>query len=238
MLFAIGAGGQVSAVDDQSTYPAEAPRTELSGFTPSVEAIAAKKPDLVVIADDSAKLTDSLGQLGIPVLLQSPAKTLDDVYAQLDQLGKLTGKGNEAKGVGDQLRSTITELAGQAPKRSVRIYHEVDTTLYSASSSSFIGQVYKLFGVDNIADTADNDGSGYPQLSNEYIVQANPQVIFLADGTYGKQDAATVAARAGWGNIDAVKAGRVVALDDDIASRWSPRVVLLVKAIADALAKV
>jgi iron complex transport system substrate-binding protein len=237
MLFAIGAGKQVAAVDDQSTYPAQAPRTDLSGFKPNVEAIAARKPDLVVISDDSAKLTDSLGKLGITVLLQPPAKTFDDVYAQIGELGKAVGKGPEAKGVADTMRSTITEVVNQAPKKAVKIYHEVDTTLYAASSSSFIGQVYKAFGLTNIADAADKDASGYPQLSNEYIVAANPELIFLADTNYAKQDAATVAARAGWAGIDAVKNKRIVNLDDDIASRWSPRLVLLVQAVGAALAK-
>ena len=237
MLFAIGAGKQVIAVDDQSNYPPEAPRTDLSGFKPNLEAIVARKPDLVVISDDSAKLTDSLGKLGIPVLLEPPAKTVDDVYVQLGQVGRAVGKDPEAKGVADQMKTTITELVAKAPRKAVRIYHEVDTTLYAASSSSFIGAVYKQFGVTNIADAADSDASGYPQLSNEAIVAADPQVIFLADTNYAKQDAKTVAARAGWGGIDAVKNGRIINLDDDIASRWSPRLVLLVQAIADGLAK-
>ena len=237
MLFAIGAGKQVLAVDDQSTYPADAPKTDLSGFKPNVEAIAARKPDLVVIADDSTKLSSALGALNIPVLVQAPAKTFDDVYSQLRELGTAVGKGAEANGVADQMRSTITELVSRAPKSAVRIYHEVDTTLYAASSSSFIGQVYKAFGVTNIADKADTDSGGYPQLSNEYIVTADPQVIFLADGTYGKQDATTVSSRAGWAGIDAVKNKRIVRLDDDVASRWSPRLVLLVQTVGDALAK-
>ena len=237
MLFAIGAGKQVIAVDDQSNYPSDAPKTDLSGFKPNVEAIVARKPDLVVISDDSAKLTDSLGKLGIPVLLEPPAKTFDDIYVQLGQVGKAVGKDPEAKGVADQMKATITELVNKAPRKAVRIYHEVDTTLYAASSSSFIGAVYKQFGVTNIADAADKDATGYPQLSNEAIVSADPQVIFLADTNYAKQDPKTVAARAGWGGIDAVKNGRIINLDDDIASRWSPRLVLLVQAIADGLAK-
>jgi iron complex transport system substrate-binding protein len=237
MLFAIGAGKQVIAVDDQSTFPAEAPRTDLSGFEPNVEAIAARKPDLVVIADDGAKLTASLGALGIPVLHQPPAASFDDVYAQLAELGRAVGKGPEAKGVADQMRSTIDEIVRAAPRRALRIYHEVDTTLYAASSSSFIGQVYRAFGLTNIADAADKSASGYPQLSNEFVVAADPEIIFLADTKFAKQDASTVAARAGWAGIAAVRNGRVVNLDDDIASRWSPRLVLLVQAIGAALAK-
>lgn len=237
MLFAIGAGSQVIAVDDQSTYPPEAPKTDLSGYKPNVEAIAAKSPDLVVIADDSEKLTESLGKLGIPVLLLSPADSFDDISTQLQTIGTAVGKGPEAKGVADTVRTTIDEIVKAAPKKNVRIYHEVSTDLYAASSYSFIGKVYELFGVTNIADAADSSKGGYPQLSNEAIVAADPQVIFLGDTKYGQQTPATVAARAGWAGIDAVKNQRVVNLDDDIAARWSPRVVELVAAVAAGLAK-
>lgn len=237
MLFAIGAGSQVIAVDDQSTYPPEAPKTDLSGYKPNVEAIAAKSPDLVVISDDSEKLTDSLGKLGVPVLLLPPATSFEDIYSQLQTIGTAVGKGPEAKGVADQVRSTVDEIVKAAPKKNLRIYHEVSTDLYAASSFSFIGKVYELFGVTNIADAADSSKGGYPQLSNEAIVAADPQVIFLGDTKYGQQTPATVAARAGWSSIDAVKNGRVVNLDDDIAARWSPRVVELVAAVAAGLAK-
>ena len=237
MLFAIGAGKQVVAVDDRSTYPADAPQTDLSAAKPDVAAIAARKPDLVVIADDSSKLSTALTALGIPVLVQPPATTFDDVYAQLGELGKAVGKSAEAKGVADQMSSTITELVARAPKRAVRVYHEIDASLVAASSSSFVGQVYKAFGVTNIADRADAAASGYLQLSSGYIVAADPELIVLADTTAAKQDATTVAARAGWAAIAAVKNKRVVNLDDDVASRWGPRLVLLVQTIGEALAK-
>ncbi len=68
-LFAIGAGAQVVAVDDQSDFPKAAPRTTLSGYTPNVEAIAALRPDLVVISFDPKGLSEALGRLGIPVRL-------------------------------------------------------------------------------------------------------------------------------------------------------------------------
>jgi len=232
ILFAIGAGKQVIAVDDQSNFPAEAPKTDLSGFTPNVEAIAGRKPDLVVISDDSAKLVDALGKLGIKTLLQTPAKTLDDTYRQINELGTATGHSAEATKVASDIKTSLADIVAKSPKVSTRIYHEVDDTLYSASSSSFIGQIYKLFGMENIADKADKDATGFPQLSPEYLVTANPQVIFLADTKCCKQSATTLAARPGWAEIDAVKHNKVIELDDDIASRWGPRVVDLARTIA------
>ena len=240
MLFAIGAGDQVTAVDDQSNYPPEAPTSDLSGFQPNVEAIAAKNPDLVVIADDTAGLTESLGKLDIPVLSLPAAASFDDAYAQIEQLGVATGKVGEAAEVVGHMKSDIDEIVKSLPPQTTPLtyYHELDNTYFSATSKTFIGQVYALLGLKNIADAADKDGSGYPQLSQEYIIESNPDLIFLADTKCCQQDAASVAARPGWGQLKAVTDGGVVALDDDIASRWGPRVVDYLRTVAAAVAKV
>ncbi|MFM7534966.1 MAG: ABC transporter substrate-binding protein [Acidimicrobiales bacterium] len=235
-LFAIGAGPQVVAVDDQSNFPAEAPRTELSGFRPNVEAIAAKNPDLVVIADDSAKLADALGKLKIPVLVQLPAKTIDDVYAQIGELGNRTGRRTQADALTAKMKADLAAAVAAAPKPSkpLRYYHELDDTFYTVTSTTFAGQLYRLFGLTSIADAAD-DGSGFPQLSAEAILTADPDVIFLADTKCCKQSARTVAARPGWSTLKAVKANAVVELDDDLASRWGPRIVEFARAVAAGL---
>jgi iron complex transport system substrate-binding protein len=239
MIFAIGAGPQVTAVDDQSSYPPEAPLTDLSGFEPNVEAIAAKQPDLVVVADDTAGLTASLGKLGIPVLSLPAAATFDDVYTQIEQLGVATGHVGDAAELEAQMKDEIDGIVKQLPKspEPLSYYHELDNTYFSATSKTFIGQVYGLLGLENIADAADKDGSGYPQLSQEYIIQEDPDLIFLADTICCGQSAETVAARPGWGELTAVKSGGVVPLSDDVASRWGPRVVDYLQQVADAVAK-
>ncbi len=94
-----------------------------------------------------------------------------------------------------------------------------------------------MLGLRDVADAADTTASGFPQLSAEYLVTADPDVIFLADTKCCKQDATTLAARPGFAQLKAVKNGNVVLLDDDIASRWGPRVVDFAKAVADAVAK-
>jgi iron complex transport system substrate-binding protein len=116
-------------------------------------------------------------------------------------------------------------------------YHELSESLHSASSKTFIGQVYGLFGLRNIADTADKAGTGYPKLSQEALITSDPSLIFLADTACCGQTPQTVAGRPGWQSLSAVKRGRVVPLDDDIASRWGPRLVDLVKAIGAAVQK-
>ncbi len=242
MLFAIGAGPQVVAVDDQSTYPADAPRTDLSGFKPNLEAIAARNPDLVVISDDLDKIVDQLGKLKIPVLFAPAAKGIDDSYRQIDQLGLLTGHRSESAALVERMRTQIDKIVKGVPARTepLSYYYEIDQTLYSATSKTFIGSLLAPFGLTNVADAADPDGSknGYPQLSAEALVAADPDLIFLADTKCCGQSAATVKARKGWSAITAVRQGQIVALDDDVASRWGPRVVDLVQSVADAVAKV
>jgi iron complex transport system substrate-binding protein len=238
MLFAIGAGDQVEAVDDQSNYPADAPMTDLSGFEPNVEAIASYEPDLVVYSTEPGDLGAALAGLGIPALVQPAAVTLDDVYEQIEQLGVATGNASEAKDVVEKMRSEIDSITRSIvqPSEPVTYYHELDDTYYSVTSSTFIGQLYSLVGLRNIADKAKGAGGGYPQLSAEYIVDANPDLIFLADTKCCGQSPRTVAKRPGWDRIAAVENGGVILLDDDVASRWGPRVVEYLRQIAEAVA--
>jgi iron complex transport system substrate-binding protein len=233
MLFAIGAGGQVVAVDSNSNYPAEAPKTELSAYQPNIEAIAGYKPDLVVYSDDPGELKAGLDKLSIPALKQPAATRLQDTYAQLDQLGKATGHVDEAGQLAATMRTEIEKIAAaDRPERPLTYYHELDKNLYSATSKTFIGQLYDQLGMKNIADAADKQASGYPQLSAEYVIKADPDLIFLADTKCCAQSAATVAARDGWEKLTAVRTGGVVELDDDVASRWGPRVVDFLKVVA------
>ena len=237
-LFALGAGEQVIAVDDQSNYPAEAPVSDLSGFQPNVEAIAGYEPDLVVAAYDPGGLVKGLEKLGIPVLLQDAAPDLEAAYDQIEALGAATGNPEGAETVIDSMRVEIEELAGSVPGAAgATVYHELGPDFFTATSETFIGSVYELFGLVNIADAAaDADAGGYPQLSAEYVVSESPDLIVLADTRCCEQTAATVAERPGWDQIDAVANGDIVEADDDVASRWGPRTVDFVALIAEALA--
>ena len=235
-LFAIGAGPQVIAVDDQSNYPKEAPRTKLSSFNLSVEAVAKYKPDLVVMAFDTSagkNALDAFAKLKIPVLMQPAAEKIGDVYDQIKELGIVTGRGKQADDLVVTMKEKIKAIvAGVVPEKGLTFFHEVDNTLYSATSKTFIGSIYADFGLKNIADAAGAAATtGYPQLTNEMVVQQNPGLIFLGDASYG-ESLATVSSRPGWGAIDAVAKARVTMLDADIASRWGPRVVDLYQSIA------
>jgi iron complex transport system substrate-binding protein len=236
-LFAIGAGDQVEAVDDQSNFPADAPKTELSGYPPNVEAIGGYDPDLVVMSD--ASVVGELEAIDVPVLVLEAATTIDEAYDQIATLGKATGHVDEANQLVDEMKNDIDEIVASVDKSNppLTYYHELDQTLYTATSRSFMGQIYALLGLENVSDDAD-DGSGYPQVSAEHIVSANPDLIFLADTKCCGQSATTVAARDGWSGIAAVQNGNVVELDDDIASRWGPRIVDLLRTIAKEVQQV
>jgi iron complex transport system substrate-binding protein len=237
MLFAIGAGDRVVAVDDQSNYPHDAPTTDLSGYEPNVEAIAGYSPDLVVMQDDT--ITDQLDSLGIPVLVEPAAADFDDMYDQFADLGAATGTAGQAAEVVADMKDDVEEiLAGVAEPAAgadrPTYYHELDGTFFTVTSNTFIGKVYELAGLDNIADATADAGNDYPQLSQEYILDADPDYVFLADSKCCAQTVEKAAARPGWSNLTAVREGRVVLLDDDVASRWGPRVVDFLRTIVDA----
>ena len=237
MLFAIGAGDQVVAVDDQSNYPADAPRTKLSGYQPNVEAIAGYDPDLVVASGDPGDLVDGLGKLNVDVVLQEAPKNLEGAYAEIVELGHVTGHEKEAAAVVAGMRAKISQLVSQASGRTgLGVYHELGPDYYSAKSSTFIGSIYEELGAVNIADGAGKKAPDYPQLSAEYIVEADPDLIILSDTKCCGQTVEKVGRRPGWQKIDAVEDGDVVEVNDDIASRWGPRIVDFVRIVSEAMA--
>ena len=212
MLYAIGAGSQVKAVDSDSDYPPQAPMTKLSGLDPNLEAIVAYKPDLVVVSnftDNFDSLAKHLASFSIPVLYLPAPAGLSGVYSQFDQLGEATGHLAQAEHEDAALRSQISKIVASVPRRAqpLSYYYELDQTYYSVTSSTFIGTLLALLGMKSIADTASGAASsgGYPQLSSEYIVKANPDYVIL--------------------------------LNDDIASRWGPRIVDLLHTVATDITK-
>ena len=240
-LYAVGAGRQVVAVDSDSDYPPDAPVTRLSGITPNVEAIAKYRPDLVIAAENSGGLVAGLAKLGVPVLIEPAATDLAGAYAQIDQIGQATGHSGQAQQTVASMKSQIAADVRQAGSghQSLTYYWELSANpYYSVTSQTFIGQVVGLFGLKNIADAANKaSDAGYPELSEEYIVAARPQIIFLADNQSadGGQTPAVVARRAGWAVIPAVKDHEIIGLNDDVASRWGPRLPQLVAEIAQAV---
>jgi len=239
ILFAIKAGPQVLAVDDNSNYPANAPTSALSGFAPNLEAIVALNPDFVILNKDSAKsdaIHKSLTNLGIPVMMEAAARNLSDVYREITEIGRAVDQQAKARNLIQTMKKRIATVIKTSKRiKSQSFFHELDNTLYTATSKTFIGNVYRDLGLINVADSASGaDSSGYPQLSAEYLIQSNPEIIFLADAQYG-ESVSTVKARPGWQSIAAVKNVRIIELPADIPSRWGPRIVDFYELVAKSI---
>ncbi|GAA1706040.1 ABC transporter substrate-binding protein [Fodinicola feengrottensis] len=237
MLYAMSAGSQVTAVDDQSDFPTNAPRTKLSGFKPNAEGVAGYKPDLVLIQNDANGLLAALTRLKITVLVLPSATTLTSAYAQMTALGTATGHQQQAaQAVAAEKSKIATAVAStQGRGKGLKVYYEVDPTYYSATSKTFVGDIYRQFGMIDIADAAKGTAPDYPQLSAEFVVRSAPDLIVLADTKCCGQSAATVGKRPAFADVPAVRTGSVVAVDDDIASRWGPRAADLTAAVAAAI---
>ncbi|PRW64468.1 ABC transporter substrate-binding protein [Actinopolyspora mortivallis] len=235
VLYAIGAGDQVVAVDENSDHPPRAPREDFSALDVNAGAVSEYDPDLVIAqAGGADSLAAELREVDVPVLLTPSAENLRDAYEQIRTLGKATGHGEGADDTVERMRSELDELARKTPRpeEGTTYYHEVGPNHYAASSRSFVGSVYEKFGLtDSIADSAERK---FPKLSEEEILRADPDMIFLADTEAGVT-ADKVAERPGWDSLTAVRQGRVHELDDDTASRWGPRVVEFARDVSEAI---
>lgn len=236
ILYALGAGDQVVATDKYSTYPEGTPVTEMSGFDPNVEALAELDPDLVVASGDRNDLVAGMEAIGVDVVIHESAEDLDDVWAQVVALGKRTGHADAADELVGDLQAELDQLISDLPAGAdeLSFYHELSDGYYTATSGTFVGQLYALLGLQNIADEAPGagDSGGYPQLSAEYVVEADPDLVFIAAP---EDEVEPPASRPGWDQLTAVQQGAVTFLDPDVASRWGPRIVEQVAAVRDAV---
>jgi len=235
-MFAVGAGEQVVAVDDQSDFPAEAPASDLSGFTPNAEAVAGYEPDLVVVSDDLGGIVDALTTLEIPVLVQPAVTSVEQAWEQMEALGEATGHADQAGELVDGLQERFAAAVESVPAEAqgLSVFHELDASLYTATSGTFVGSVEAALGLVNVADGVAS-GNDYPQLSAEYLLKAGPEVVVLADTTCCGESAETFAARPGFAALPAVVEGRVVEVEDALASRWGPRLVDFAEQLSAAL---
>lgn len=224
MLFAIGAGGNVVAVDSHSNFPKDAPLTKLSALEPNLEAIASYEPDLVIIAFEIGNLKVDLNAVGIEVLMLPATPTVEDALKQILEIGDITGNEENAEKLVVKIRSQIKTISLQREgKPKFSVYHELDENYYSPSTWSFLGNIYDILGFKNIADEADTAKTGYPKLSAEYIMVSNPDIIVTSGLKNDKQ--LKFASRAGWNAIKAVQNEAIISVEPDIAGRWGPRMI-------------
>jgi len=243
-LFAIGAGPRVVAVDSDSNYPAAAQRVRKPGlvaYTPSAEAILGTyRPNLVIVSYDANHVVEGLRKGGVRVLFENTAANLSGAYNQIEAIGAATCRLGAARAEVGSIKRQIASVARAARPLAAGLtyYDEISAPAqsqnpYAASSRSFIGQLFGLLGMRNIT----NDPSGYPALSQEAIIASNPQLMFLSDNQPldGGVTPKSVRSRTGWSSISAVAHNAIYGLNDDAASRWGPRVTVLIRQIASSV---
>lgn len=234
VLYAVGAGPQVVATDDYSDYPEEAQATpKLDAYQPNVEAIVGVEADLIIVAHDQDSIVEALDRLGEEVLFLEVPDTIDGVMEQVRLLAGATGHVEEGEHLAREMEERIEAVTDKLAdaEEGPRIYHELDNTFYTAAPNSFVGGLYELLKAHNIAEGAP---TAYPQLTQEEILNRDPEVIILANADAGESPE-TVSARPGWGVISAVKNDRIHIIDPDLISRPGPRVVDGLEALARLL---
>ena len=224
ILFEIGSGNQVIAVDNLSNYPNEAPITDISAYDPNIEAISLLNPDLVILSYNIKNLKTALKKIGIETIYLPAPLNFEDILDQIDYLGLQTGNEDKAKKLISKMKNRMKTLQKlRENEKATKIYHEIDPNYYSPSKFSFIGDIYQKLNYKNVADKADISNLGYPKLSPELIISENPDLIVLPgkDNKYVEK----VKLRPGWGYIEAVKKNNFLLTNNDIASRWGPRIL-------------
>lgn len=237
VLYEIGAGDAIVATDVFSDHPAAALETEkVDAFNLNVEAVAALDPDLVILSYDPGDAVSGLAALGIPTILFAPPgpTDLDQVYAEWVDLGIATGHSAAAEALAAQVDREIGEVVDGLPQtlRSFTYFIELDSTLFTVAPGSLLDTIFGMLGMTNVVGA---DAGPFPQVSTEFLLDTDPDFVFLADTVCCGQSAETVAERPGWDELSSVRNGYVVEIDDSLASRWSHRVLDLVIEVADAV---
>jgi len=240
ILFAIGAGSQVVGRDALSDFPEEAKNVTDVGSTfeaLNTELIVSLKPDLVLAAEiNTPEQVKQLEDLGLTVYYLKNPLTLEEMYGNLEIVAQLTGHQDEAAALIESLKKRVAAVDEKIAPISSRfsVFYELDATdpakPYTAGKGTFIDQLIDRAGGYNIASELE----GYPQMSLEQVVAADPAFIILGDARYGISPE-SIAQRPGWENLSAVKNGQIFPFNDDLVSRPGPRLVDALEELAKLL---
>lgn len=234
ILFAIGAGDLVVAADEFSDYPAEAAALPKVAYSdPDPERVLSFDPDLVILATQQRESVEHFRDLGLRVFFDAEPTTVAGVLENIALLGRLTGHETEAAALVEELRGRIDAVQSRLVgiDQGPRVFWELDDTLFTVGTDTFIGDMLRILKAQNVAEGA---ATSFPQLTAEAIVERDPQVILLADAAFGTT-VESVAERPGWSNVSAVREGRVLAVNTDTTSRPGPRVVDAIEDVARLL---
>ena len=204
----------------------------IDAYTVTAEELAPLNPDMVILAFDFNGIVEGLENQEINYVLLPPAKNFEDVYSQIETIGSLVNKESEAFSTTRDMKVEINRILDNANYGNTSVYHEIGYSygIYSVNSDSLIGQIYNSLGVVNIANnTEDPFGSGYPALTEEQVIESNPEYIVIGHSDYLNKDLST---RVGWEDINAIENSNVYFLDENLANNWGTTTVELVKQIA------
>ena len=209
------------------------PVEKIDAYTVTAEELVPLNPDMVIIAFDFNGIVEGLESQEINYVLLPPAKNFDDVYSQISTIGEIVNKKGEASSKVRDMKLEINRILDDANYEDVSVYHEIGYSygIYSVNSDSLIGEIYNALGVVNIANSEEDPfGSGYPALSEEMVIESNPDYIVVGHSDYLNKD---LSIREGWGNISAVESSNVYFLDDTLASNWGTTTVQLVEELSN-----
>ena len=230
IIQSLGAENTLVGVDafSEVDFPVEV----IDAYTVTAEELVPLNPDVVIIAFDFNGIVEGLEAQEINYVLLPPARNLDDVYAQITNIGEMVNKKSEASSTIRDMKLEINRIINNSNYQDITVYHEIGYSygIYSVNSESLIGEIYNLLGVTNIANSEEDPyGSGYPALSEEMVIESNPNFIVVGHSDYLNKD---LSIRDGWSDISAVQNSRVFFLDDTLASNWGTTTLQLVEVLA------
>ena len=218
-------GGESLLVGVDSFSETELPIEKIDAFTVTAEELLELNPDLVVVAFDFNGIIEGLESLEINYALLPPARDFDDVYTQIEEIGNLINKSDESLELVSAMQSDVEEIIQNFSSENTTVFHEIGFTygIYTINENSFIGEIYNLLGINNVANLKEDPfGSGYPEFSEEEVLASNPNLIVVGHSDYLNKDLST---RVGWEEITAVQSGNVFFLDENLANNWGASTV-------------
>ena len=230
IIQSLGAENTLVGVDAFSEV--DSPVEVIDAYTVTAEELVPLNPDVVIIAFDFNGIVEGLEAQEINYVLLPPARNLDDVYAQITNIGEIVNKKSEASSTIRDMKLEINRIINNSNYQDITVYHEIGYSygIYSVNSESLIGEIYNLLGVTNIANSEEDPyGSGYPALSEEMVIESNPDFIVVGHSDYLNKD---LSIRGGWSDISAVQNSRVFFVDDTLASNWGTTTLQLVEVLA------
>ena len=230
IIQSLGAENTLVGVDAFSEV--DSPVEVIDAYTVTAEELVPLNPDVVIIAFDFNGIVEGLEAQEINYVLLPPARNLDDVYAQITNIGEIVNKKSEASSTIRDMKLEINRIINNYNYQDITVYHEIGYSygIYSVNSESLIGEIYNLLGVTNIANSEEDPyGSGYPALSEEMVIESNPDFIVVGHSDYLNKD---LSIRGGWSDISAVQNSRVFFVDDTLASNWGTTTLQLVEVLA------